>query len=276
MDPSGHQIVTASDGRDARPSASSVTVLPTRASDECPFCPGNLVPDEVVGHVRGRPVLTNKYPLDAGAGQHLLLVLAQDHHWQWHTSHAAGAAGAASAWRGALDLVECPAGGFVSTWSSVGVLAGATQPHAHAQILPFATTPPGLPTEAETLGLQRIDPLAIHQGWRIGVPYVARVAGELVISAAQSPTRHPDGWGPLVAAAARHLNSAGPAAYGVVAHLGSAVPHVHVAPRRSAPGLAESIEGWHVWSAPDTSTLSARIRTQLAAVLREAETATAC
>jgi UDPglucose--hexose-1-phosphate uridylyltransferase len=214
---------------------------------DCPFCPGNEAACGIETARRGQPwqvrAVENRWPVTE---RHEVVVLTPDHHGG---IYAMGA----SQWALAFDLmaerVATMPGGDALVFVNHGREAGASLPHAHAQIVGF--DPPHAAPAAERTAcaagrcvLCRIGhsppPTTVHApdhatgGWVTWVPPAPRLGGEIRVAAGDhGGTWDAAGLGAALAdVLAAIAAAAGPVACNLVVHAwrGGHL-HLHVYPR---------------------------------------------
>jgi hypothetical protein len=220
--------------------------------DICPFCPDTVDRSKLKTTIRDLFVFDNLYPLDAGGGYHRVLTLSDQHLWRWHNSDDLQATRAALAWQECMDIgPEVP---FISSWCSVGLFAGATQPHAHAQFLAFDQIPPGILNEGTGASLGEGFELASREDWHLLLPASTTAPGEVRLLSSKPHGKATEHWGPLAAQVVKAFQvTYGPSGYNLVTHLSSPAPHIHAIPRRGVPSAVEILEGWHPATRPSPS-----------------------
>lgn len=249
-------------------------------SDPCPFCPATADPRPTLeqlppaGPWQAR-AMDNAHPLlrpdGVGVrGRHEVLVLHPDHDADLAGMPVADAAPALGLV--ARRLVAHLADGWTSAvgWANVGSLAGASQPHPHAQVLAADVVPPTLAAEvaAAAHGCPVCDDVAgcadrtvlTTAGVRAWVPAAPVLWREVRLAPLEHTTAEhlagPNLTGALAPALTRVLAAVhatfGPVAYNVLWHVpprgADLHPHLHLLPRAISLGGNELATGWALGS----------------------------
>jgi len=227
----------------------------------CQFCPGREHDMGAALAVRGDPwtarASLNKWPVGSG---HAVVVLSRRHVGLYDVTPAE--------WAAALEVVaDLAAGPDAVVFANHGLDAGASQPHAHAQVMTIdgaghplgdlaAATGPGCVLCRDKLP---DDVVFAIGGWVCLSPAAPRSSGELRLVA----DTHRDGWEPALGAAlamvlGRVRVVLGEVGLNVVFHLGpGAHAHVHVLPR---PGPITVYRlGWDLSVSTDPSAYAAAL-----------------
>ena len=225
---------------------------------ECVFCPEHAPLYEKEIFRIGSPdhwdaiVIRNAYPFDTG--QHDLVVCSPQHSWAPHTSTVEHLRRLCELRRlHGSNILAATGHSWLSTWLSYGVAAGASQPHAHIQLLSFASMLPRVADELSAVGSEPTCGLCLSTHTEL----LSNEFGKLILSApgATLVASGPDhgGWSAeaeahtLAAALRLMLTVHGPCAYNITWHTEPAFPghpHLHVSVRGQPPPAATFLEGW--------------------------------
>lgn len=261
-DPLTGQLVVDSESKkdyasQVRAGSALVAAQLPREPEVCPFCPGAPGLDQRTVDRVGDPsawqsvAIRNRFPYDTG--EHMLVICSPRHTW---AAHAVSAEELSPAMvvraRVEADLAADPDARWVASWLSYGAAAGASQPHAHIQVLTFPMVPPAVAAEAASCagpGCVLCSPNSTAVGHVAGgVVHLSCPGATLVVAAPEHRMWSPEQQAQAVVEALAVLVAVrGPVAYNLTWHTGplfAGHPHVHITDRSAPQSAAEILEGW--------------------------------